>query len=109
MHSMQSNWLAASLFPLKIYALFVGVIPFFWKEEFSPNETDFAYIAYFARLACFFCAAVLLGGGIVQIYRGPRKSGVFSLIFGLVALSVGLLLAYCVHRPYLGPSGLERV
>jgi hypothetical protein len=103
MHSSQSNWLAVSFFPLKIYALFVGVILFYWNEEFSPYETDFAYIAYFARLGYFLCATVLIVGGVTQFYKVSRKAGIFSLIFGLVALFIGLLLAFFVHRPYLGP------
>ncbi|HEX5399404.1 MAG TPA: hypothetical protein VFY06_10190 [Verrucomicrobiae bacterium] len=107
MSSSQSIWLAASLFPLKIYTLFVGVMLFFWNEEFSPNKTDFAYIAYFARWGYFLCAVVLVGGGIVQISKVSRKSGVNSLIFGFVALLLGLVLAFFVKRPYLGPPGYD--
>jgi cytochrome bd-type quinol oxidase subunit 2 len=106
MHAAHSNWLAASLFPLKIYTLFVGVILFYWNEELSPNETDFAYITYFAGLGYFFCATVLIAGGVIQFYKDSRKDGIFSFVCGLVALFIGLLLAFFVHRPYLSPPNL---
>jgi hypothetical protein len=79
MRSRQSNWLAASLFPLKIYTLLAGIILLCWHANLpldqtdlrssgiNPNPcasrvdqvwlhaaTDFAYVTHFARLGYFF-------------------------------------------------------
>jgi hypothetical protein len=120
MRPSQSNWLAASLFPLKIYTLFVGVILFCWHANLPPNQTDFhrisrtpigfdeawfqsatdfAYLSNFARLGYFFCAIALIIGGIIQFNKVSRKSGVLSTIFGLVALLIALLLTSYARPP----------
>jgi hypothetical protein len=117
----QSNWLAASLFPYKIYTLFVGVILSCWHANLPPKQTnfdrfsrtphhsfdevrfhaatDFAYVAHFARLGYFFCAIVLIIGEIIQFNKVSRKSGALSVVFGLVALIVGLFLTSYAQPP----------
>jgi hypothetical protein len=127
MRSTQSNWLAASLFPLKIYTVFVGIILFCWHANLPPDQTysqlpfigsrshppeidqvwfqattDFAYATHFARFGYFFCAVVLIIKGVIQLYKDSRKTGVFSIIFGLAASLIGLLLTSYAHPPSYG-------
>jgi hypothetical protein len=112
MHLSQSTgpaWLAASLLPFKFYTVVAGFCMLMWHSKLPAPESvhfdarsvafwlnwDFAITAEYFVAGYFLCAAVLIIGGSVQMFKRLPWPAFFSVAFGISALIIGVLL-----RPY---------
>jgi hypothetical protein len=109
------TWLAASLFPFKIYTVAVVIVLYYWYMCLPPKPTlktldyhsaavmaysDFGYMATYAVYGYFICAGILIVGGLVQMFTSSRRASVASIVFGVAAVVIGwLLIPYCWRVP----------
>jgi hypothetical protein len=103
-------WLAAALFPLKVYTV-LGFVPLLiwhaklpptvqvppwgsrrWPEYLDSARYDFTYFAQFAILAYFVTGVLLVLGGLTQALTCSRRQAILSISFGLAALIIGIIL-----------------
>lgn len=108
-------WLSAFLFPFKIYTV-VAVLPLIiWHGNLPPDQSsgfnrsvdyswhyrisEFCLVADYVRIGYFIIAFILLAGGLAQFFVISRKAAFWSLIFGMAALIIGILLwNYCQNN-----------
>jgi hypothetical protein len=110
-------WLAAWLFPLKIYTVAALLWLIYWHSILPANFTrgwtgldqdwyraasEFATVAGYVRLGYFVVASILVIGGIVQWFTRSHRSAWWSLGFGIGAWVAAIWL--CYHYP--PPAGI---
>jgi hypothetical protein len=111
---MRERWFAACLFPFKLLTVSTVVLLLIWyvllPQDHSNAYTgidwrwywasyDFFIMAQFARLFFYLAAAVLTGGGMIQLVRHSFHAATWSIAFGFFALVVGIVLAVFVSPP----------
>ena len=97
-------WLAAALFPLKVYTVAAGLALWVWHASKPRVPSDLAYVAGYAACAYYFVAGILILGGAVQWVVNTRKGALWTWGLGIAGVIIGLLL-----RPLTLEAGLERL
>jgi hypothetical protein len=97
-------WLAASLFPLKIYTVVAALWLIVWHAGLPANKSyswynavsDFSFFADCVRQGYFLVAFALVLGGLIQWFKCSRKAALWSMAFGVAAFVIGVILSpYC--------------
>jgi len=98
MHASQTKWplwLAAALFPLKVYTIAVGSALLLWHSSGPRVPSDLAYITAYAVYGYYLVAGMLALGSLLQWFISTRAAALWSAGFAIAAITIVLLL-----RPY---------
>jgi hypothetical protein len=117
------GWFDAFLFVFKLFTVCVTILLLIWYMELPPNHSsrqagiderwysasyDFATVASKASFLYYLAAGVLVVGGLIQLFKYSRRAAIWSIMFGILALLIGMFLAHSVTWPtgYYDLAGL---
>jgi hypothetical protein len=107
-------WFSAFLFSFKLFTVGVAVLLLTWYVILPSNHSnaqtgfdhawyfasdDFAMVAFGMSPLYFLAAAILVIGGLIQLFKYSRRAALWSIAFGVFALIVGIFLAAWVSSP----------
>ena len=104
------TWLAASLFPFKLYVILAAICLFAWHARLpEPAQHavawhmaigDFNTAVVGAMLGYALSTVVLVAGGFVQMSISSRRAALWSISFGVAGLIIGLILWHYTDQHY---------
>jgi LytS/YehU family sensor histidine kinase len=101
-------WLAASLFPFKLYVMLAVICLFAWHARLPAQDSvmwhiaigDFNTAVVGALLGYVLSTVILVAGGFVQMSMCSRRAALWSFSFGVAGLIIGLILWYYTDQNY---------
>ena len=113
--SSGGRWFAAVLFGFKLFAVATVIVAVVWRMTlpayhltakgdvdpwFSAAE-DFVIAGSAMSALCFIAGSVVVIGGLIQLLKHSRRAGAWSIMFGGLALAIGIFLFfYARSTPY---------
>jgi hypothetical protein len=99
-HTDWRTWLAACLFPFKLYVALAFLWIVKWNASLPNLDSDMwilerENLGFFAEnvaLGYLICGAVLILGTSIQLYVGAYRAALVNGLFGLAALIVALAI-----------------
>jgi hypothetical protein len=100
------TWLAATLFPFKIYVILAFLWFIKWDFELPKQVSEtwflesgsFIFVMKCITTGYFLSTIVLDGGAFVQMVAGSYRAAFGSILFGVTALIIGLSISSFIAR-----------